>query len=65
MLIDTDAGIDDAWAIFLMLQAHQNQNIPLNIVGVTTTHGNTGVDNVTLNVARILDAALQNDVKIN
>ncbi|XP_021956313.1 inosine-uridine preferring nucleoside hydrolase isoform X1 [Folsomia candida] len=54
ILIDTDAGTDDALAIFLMIKAHQNSEHPIHIVGITTVNGNTSVNNVTENVAMIL-----------
>lgn len=56
-MIDTDAGIDDAWAIFLCLRAHQDPAVPLTIVGITASHGNTGIDNVTRNIGHVLEAA--------
>ena len=61
-MIDTDAGTDDAWAIFLCLAAHRNPSIPFRIVGITTTHGNCKVDNVTVNVTRILETAQEANV---
>lgn len=46
LLIDTDAGVDDATAIFFCLSAHENPEIKLKIVGITFVSGNTSVDNV-------------------
>jgi len=63
VVIDTDAGTDDAWAIFMLLRAHQDPLHPIRIVGITTTHGNTGVDNVTINVTRTLDTVHETNVK--
>ncbi|CAG7786792.1 unnamed protein product, partial [Allacma fusca] len=54
VLIDTDAGVDDAWAIFMCLAAHRDPHVPFKVVGLTCVTGNTGVDNVTMNVTRTL-----------
>lgn len=62
LLIDTDAGVDDATAIFLCLAAHKNPEIKLKIVGITCVSGNTCVDNVCINVTRILNTAEVEDV---
>ncbi|XP_018009984.1 probable uridine nucleosidase 2 [Hyalella azteca] len=53
IIVDTDAGIDDAGALFMLLEAHKKRLV--NIVAITTCHGNTTVDNVNRNVLRILD----------
>ena len=50
MVIDTDAGVDDAIAIMMAL-AHPGTEI----VGITTVNGNVGVEQVTQNVGLILD----------
>ncbi|CAG7823057.1 unnamed protein product, partial [Allacma fusca] len=39
VLIDTDAGTDDAWAIFMCLAAHRDPNIPFKVVGLTCVTG--------------------------
>ncbi|XP_042206638.1 inosine-uridine preferring nucleoside hydrolase-like isoform X2 [Homarus americanus] len=52
VIIDTDAGIDDALAIFMALAAHKRGEI--EVIAVTTVHGNTGVHHVNNNVLRIL-----------
>lgn len=63
ILIDTDAGTDDAWAIFLALAAHKAYDITgLKIVGLTTGCGNSSVDNVSINVTRTLETADENSV---
>lgn len=55
IIIDTDAGLDDAWGMFLLFAAQRRIN--LNILGITCVSGNTGVDNVCINVLRTLEAA--------
>ncbi len=54
-LIDTDAGIDDAVALMMALNAHYRKEI--DIVGITCVQGNTSVDNVCINVLRTMDIA--------
>lgn len=53
IIIDTDGGLDDAGAILMLLEAHK-KNI-LKIIAITTTHGNSALDNVNKNVLRVLD----------
>ncbi|XP_063593633.1 nucleoside hydrolase-like isoform X2 [Penaeus indicus] len=55
VVIDTDAGLDDALAIFMALESHKRGD--LEVVAITTVHGNTKVDNVCVNVLRILQTA--------
>lgn len=55
IIIDTDAGLDDAWAIFLLFAAQRRINV--NLLGITCVAGNTNVDNVCINVLRTLGAA--------
>uniref|UniRef100_A0A1B6K2M9 Inosine/uridine-preferring nucleoside hydrolase domain-containing protein n=1 Tax=Homalodisca liturata TaxID=320908 RepID=A0A1B6K2M9_9HEMI len=55
VLIDTDAGIDDAWAI-LMLLAAAKENREINVMGITCVHGNATVDQISLNVLRTLES---------
>ncbi|CAG7837635.1 unnamed protein product [Allacma fusca] len=64
VLIDTDAGTDDAWAIFMCLAAHHDPKIPLKVVGLTCVTGNTAVDNVTVNVTRTLQTVGEANIPI-
>ena len=48
-ILDTDCGWDDAQAIIIGLHF-------LDIMAITTVAGNTTLDNVTLNVARVLES---------
>lgn len=63
ILIDTDAGIDDAWAI-LMLLAAAKENPLINILGITCVFGNTIVDHTCINVLRTLESSKRTDVSI-
>jgi purine nucleosidase len=56
VVVDTDGGCDDAMAIWLAIKAHQDPNESICVVGVVCVNGNTQLDNVTVNVARILRA---------
>ena len=58
-LIDTDAGVDDAQAIFMALSQPN-----VDVVAITTTHGNTSAHQVSKNVLRVLKVADRLDVCI-
>ncbi|XP_068217264.1 nucleoside hydrolase-like [Palaemon carinicauda] len=53
VIIDTDAGLDDALAILMALAAHKKKQI--EVIAITTVQGNTTVDNTNNNVLRILE----------
>ena len=53
MIVDTDAGIDDAMALVLALDAHKRGEAEVR--AVTCVAGNTAVENSLVNVLRILD----------
>ncbi len=57
-MIDTDAGIDDAQAILMALTQSD-----VDVVAITTTHGNTTVQQVCRNVLRVLKIADRLDVR--
>ncbi|XP_072935927.1 uncharacterized protein [Epargyreus clarus] len=63
LVIDNDAGGDDAMAIFLALLNEEKFNGP-QLVGLTTGNGNTNEDNVYINNQRILKVANRQDVPI-
>ncbi|CAH0722917.1 unnamed protein product, partial [Brenthis ino] len=63
ILIDNDAGGDDAMAIFLALLCEKHFNGP-KIIGLTTANGNTNENNVYTNNQRILKVAKRQDVPI-
>ncbi len=52
IIIDTDPGIDDAFALVYALNAPQ-----LEVVGVTTVHGNVGIERTTRNALGLLELA--------
>lgn len=56
-VIDCDPGLDDAQAILMALAAPD-----VEVIAITTTHGNAGVDQVTRNVLRLLKLAGRLDV---
>ena len=58
LIIDTDAGVDDAVAIMMALAHPKNE-----VIAITTVNGNVDVEKVTRNVALTLDA-FKSDVPI-
>jgi inosine-uridine nucleoside N-ribohydrolase len=63
LIIDTDAGVDDAVALFLALGYEARQlNINIRIMAITCVFGNTDVNNVVLNVLKVLKTANRLDV---
>jgi inosine-uridine nucleoside N-ribohydrolase len=59
ILIDCDPGHDDAMALLLALASPE-----LELLGVTTVHGNTSLDNATANALRVLEFAGRGDVPV-
>lgn len=57
MIIDTDAGGDDALAIMLALRYSD-----IEVIAITCTYGNTYLSNVVQNVLKILTVANKSDV---
>ena len=63
VIIDTDAGPDDAAAIFVALNYNKYAfNSSLEVIGITCVYGNTAVDNVVVNVLKTLQTANRLDV---
>lgn len=61
MIIDTDAGGDDALAIMLALE-YEAKTREIEIIAITCTYGNTFLKNVEQNVLKTLTVANRNDV---
>lgn len=61
VIVDLDAGTDDAWALLMLLHAEQRKQ--LKILALTCVQGNTSVRNVCTNVLRILDSVDRLDVR--
>jgi len=64
LVIDTDAGADDAMAILLLLSARVNNDTNFDIVAITCTYGNTNLKNVEKNVLKTLAIANESKVTI-
>jgi inosine-uridine nucleoside N-ribohydrolase len=60
VIVDVDAGVDDAMALLLLLAADNQKAI--EILGITCCHGNTSVNNVCINILRLLEATGRSDV---
>ena len=59
VIIDTDCGVDDAAALWWALTDPR-----LDVIGITTVWGNTGVVGAAANVGHVLDAAGRSDIPI-
>ena len=58
IIIDCDAGIDDAQAIMIAL-SHE-----VDVLAITCTFGNVDVDQVSKNVLKILDVCGRTDIPV-
>jgi inosine-uridine nucleoside N-ribohydrolase len=59
IIIDCDPGHDDAMALLLALASPE-----LELLGITTVHGNTTLANTTVNALKILELAGRTDVEV-
>jgi inosine-uridine nucleoside N-ribohydrolase len=59
VILDCDPGHDDAIALLLALASPE-----LNLLGVTTVHGNQTIEKTTANALRVLDLAGRADVPV-
>ncbi|XP_008547463.1 uncharacterized protein LOC103571186 isoform X2 [Microplitis demolitor] len=57
LVIDTDAGADDAAAILLILSAWASNDTSYDVIGITCVYGNTYEENVEQNVLKTLTVA--------
>ncbi|NP_001155174.1 inosine-uridine preferring nucleoside hydrolase-like precursor [Nasonia vitripennis] len=66
IIIDTDAGGDDAVAILMMLrfEAFKPKTSSFEIIGITCTYGNTKLENVEINVLKTLTIAERKDIPV-
>lgn len=58
IVIDCDAGIDDAQAIMIALSQE------VDLLGITCTYGNVDVDQVTKNVLKVLEVCGRTDIPV-
>ncbi|XP_043465956.1 probable uridine nucleosidase 2 isoform X1 [Leptopilina heterotoma] len=63
IIIDTDAGADDAVGILLALKCESAEK-EIKILAITCTYGNTNITNVEMNVQKILTIAGREDIPI-
>ncbi|XP_051168005.1 uncharacterized protein LOC127285838 isoform X2 [Leptopilina boulardi] len=63
IIIDTDAGGDDAVGILLALK-YESAEREIEIIAITCTYGNTNISNVEVNIQKILTIAGRNDIPI-
>jgi len=60
LIIDVDTGIDDAWGLCLLMSARKRGLV--DILGITCVNGNTTLDNVVANTARVLKTCQSTDI---
>lgn len=60
LVIDCDAGIDDARAIMIALSHDQE----VDILGITCTFGNADIDQVIKNVFKVLEVCGRTDIPV-
>ncbi|CAK9818095.1 Probable uridine nucleosidase 2 [Anthophora quadrimaculata] len=61
IIIDTDAGADDAVAILLTLKSESKG---FKVIAITCSYGNTDLENVATNVLKILTVANRSDILV-
>lgn len=59
VVVDTDCGIDDAFALVLLLTDPQ-----VEVVGISATHGTTDVDQVVANLFTVLETVGRHDISV-
>uniref|UniRef100_A0A182N906 Inosine/uridine-preferring nucleoside hydrolase domain-containing protein n=1 Tax=Anopheles dirus TaxID=7168 RepID=A0A182N906_9DIPT len=62
VIIDLDAGTDDAWALLMLLKGETRYGY--EVIGITCVNGNTTVDHVVENVLTVLSAIGRTDVPV-
>lgn len=61
VLIDVDCGVDDAWALLMLIRAEMEWK-KFKILGISCVNGNTYVDNAVQNTLRLLETVGRTDV---
>lgn len=61
IILDTDMGTDDAWALFLLLRAELECK-KIKLLAITCVHGNTTMKFAVRNTYRILTMLNRTDV---
>ena len=62
VIIDTDCGVDDAQAILMALSKEFSERV--EIIGITCCSGNVLVDQVMVNVLKVLTVAERLDIPV-
>lgn len=60
IILDTDMGPDDAWALIILLKAEQFRDY--RVRGITCVHGNTDTGNAAKNTLRVLEVINRTEV---
>lgn len=62
LVVDVDAGVDDAWALLALLRAQRLGLV--RILAVVAAEGNTDINNVSKNTCRLLQMAHAHDIPV-
>lgn len=62
IIVDVDIGIDDAYALLILLHAEKLKKI--KIEAITLSFGNSTIENVSKNLIRFLNLLNRTDVRI-
>lgn len=62
IILDCDTGVDDAWALLILLKAEKLKKC--KILGITCVTGNTNCNNSAINTLRILNIVNRTDIPV-
>ena len=62
IVIDTDCGVDDAQALLLALSEEFEDSV--EVIAITCVAGNVDVDQVCINVLKVLEVASRTDIPV-
>ncbi|XP_071452151.1 uncharacterized protein [Hetaerina americana] len=64
LVMDVDVGNDDAWAIVMAASEHASSELGAEVIALTCVNGNTEVDNVVVNVLKLLKTMGRLDIPV-
>lgn len=64
LVLDVDVGNDDAWGIIMAASNYAQTSLGVELLGITCVQGNTEVDNVVVNVLKVLKTMDRLDIPV-